>query len=276
MEEPVTRVARLPGGPALPYAEQGDPAGTPVVLLHAVGDSWRAFEPLMAGLPAELHVLAPSQRGHGGADCPPQGYRPADFAADLAAFLDLLGIERPVLVGASSAGFTVRRYAADHPGRVRGLVLLGSPALLSDKPEAGALREAVARMADPLDPAVVRGTVESLVARPLPPDFVDLMVQEGLRVPARVWRDTVEALFDETGPEGPDRITAPALLIWGDRDGILPRADQERLAAALPRSALLVHEGSGHIVQWDDPGRTAADLAAFVAACCGGGGQSAA
>ncbi|MEU2632843.1 hypothetical protein ABZ641_38570, partial [Kitasatospora sp. NPDC007106] len=63
MEEPATRVAHLPGGPALPYAEQGDPSGTPVVLVHAVGDSWRAFGPLMARLPAALHVFAPSQRG---------------------------------------------------------------------------------------------------------------------------------------------------------------------------------------------------------------------
>ncbi|WP_052391297.1 alpha/beta fold hydrolase [Streptomyces sp. NRRL B-24484] len=275
MEQPAVRVARLPGGPALPYAEQGDPAGPPVVLLHAVGDSWRAFGPLMAALPPALHVLAPSQRGHGGADSPPEGYRPADFAADLGAFLDLLGIGRAVLVGASSAGFTVRRFAADRPERVRGLVLLGSPALLVDKPEAAAFREAVARMTDPLDPAAVRAMVESVVARPLPPDFAELMVQEGLRVPARVWRATVEGLFGETRLDGLDRIAAPALLIRGDRDTVLPRADQERLAAALPHAALLVHEGSGHVVQWDDPVRTAADLAAFAAACGGGDGQSA-
>lgn len=83
--------------------------------------------------------------------------------------------------------------------------------------------------------------------------------------------DTVDGLFGETGLDGLERITAPALPIRGDRDGILPRADQERLAAALPRSELLVHEGSGHVVQWDDPGRTAADLAEFVATRCGGG-----
>ncbi|PBC70760.1 pimeloyl-ACP methyl ester carboxylesterase [Streptomyces sp. TLI_235] len=266
---PVTRTVRLPGGPLLPYAEQGDPAGPPVVLLHAVADSWRAFEPLMARLPGTLHVLAPSQRGHGGASCPPQGYRPADFAADLAGFLDLLGIERAVLVGASSAGFTVRRFAADHPRRVTGLVFLGSPALLCDKPAAAALRESVARFTDPLDPVAVRALVESLPTRPLPPEFVDLMVQESLRAPARVWRDTLQGLLDETDLGGLDGVTAPALLIWGDRDGILPRADQERLAAALPRSTLLVHEGSGHVVHWDDPARTATDLAAFVAACAG-------
>ncbi|MEV6212448.1 alpha/beta hydrolase [Kitasatospora sp. NPDC051914] len=265
--QPAVRTARLPGGLVLPYAEQGPPSAPTVVLVHAVADSRRSFEPLMAELPGDLHVLAPSQRGHGGASCPPEGYRPADFAADLAAFWDLLGIGRAVLVGASSSGFTVRRFAADHPDRVRGLVFLGSPALLSDKPGAADLWESVSRFTDPLDPAVVRGMLESLLSRPLPRDFLDLMVSESLRAPARVWRDTFRGLLDETGPDGLDGITAPALVVWGDRDGILPRADQERLAAALPHSELLVHEGSGHVVYWEDPARTAADLAAFVSAC---------
>lgn len=262
-----TAVVRLPGGLLMPYAEQGPRAGLPVVLLHAVGDSWRSFEPLMARLPDTLHVLAPNQRGHGGASCPPQGYRPADFAADLAAFLDVMGVERAVLVGASSAGFTLRRFAAAWPERVGGLVFLGSPAQLADKPGVLAIREWVDQLTDPLDPVALRGLVDSLVSRPLPEEFAELMVREGMRAPARVWRDTFQGLLEEPPPDGLDRVTAPVLVVWGDRDSVLPRSDQERLAAAFPHVTLLVHEGSGHVVHWDDPARTATDLAAFAAAC---------
>ncbi|MFD0351450.1 alpha/beta fold hydrolase [Kitasatospora aburaviensis] len=59
----------------------------------------------------------------------------------------------------------------------------------------------------------------------------------------------------------------PVLVVWGDQDRVLPRSDQERLAAAFPHATLLVHEGSGHVVHWDDPARTATDLAAFAATC---------
>ncbi|MFD9125645.1 alpha/beta fold hydrolase [Kitasatospora sp. NPDC059571] len=260
--------ARLPrAGLVLPYAEQGPPTGLPVVLLHAVGDSWRSFEPLMAHLPDTLHVLAPSQRGHGGASCPPHGYRPADFAADLAEFLDRVGVERALLVGASSAGFTLRRFAAAQPGRVAGLAFLGSPAQLADKPAAPAVREWVHRLTDPLDPVALRTLADSLVSRPLREEFADLVVRENLRAPAQVWRDTFDGLLGEPPPDGLGAVTAPVLVVWGDQDRILPRSDQYRLTAAFPRATLLVHEGSGHVVHWDDPARTAADLAAFAAAC---------
>ncbi|MFE3113422.1 alpha/beta fold hydrolase [Kitasatospora indigofera] len=251
----------------LPYAEQGPPTGLPVVLLHAVGDSWRSFEPLMAHLPDTLRVLAPSQRGHGGATCPPQGYRPAHFAADLAAFLDRTGVERAVLVGASSAGFTLRRFAAAEPGRVAGLVFLGSPAQLADKPGVAAIREWVDGLTDPLDPVAMRELVDSMVSRPLPEDFAELMTREAVRTPARVWRETFHGLLDEPPPARLGELTVPVLVIWGDRDRILTRSDQERLTAAFPRATLLVHEGAGHVVHWDDPVRTAADLTAFTAAC---------
>ncbi|GHH79133.1 hydrolase [Kitasatospora indigofera] len=270
---PTESVVPVPlSGPAgsvvrLPFAEQGPRTGLPVVLLHAVGDSWRSFEPLMAHLPDTLRVLAPSQRGHGGASCPPQGYRPAHFAADLAAFLDRTGVERAVLVGASSAGFTLRRFAAAEPGRVAGLVFLGSPAQLADKPGVAAIREWVDGLTDPLDPVAMRELVDSMVSRPLPEDFAELMTREAVRTPARVWRETFHGLLDEPPPARLGELTAPVLVIWGERDQILPRSDQDRLTAAFPRSTLLVHEGAGHVVQWDDPVRTAADLTVFTAAC---------
>jgi pimeloyl-ACP methyl ester carboxylesterase len=44
--EPVTRSVKLPSGIRLPYAERGDPAGVPLLLLHGYTDSWRSFAPL--------------------------------------------------------------------------------------------------------------------------------------------------------------------------------------------------------------------------------------
>jgi pimeloyl-ACP methyl ester carboxylesterase len=57
----------------------------------------------------------------------------------------------------------------------------------------------------------------------------------------------------------------PTLIVWGDQDELLPREDQLRLRAALPGSRLVVYEGAGHIVHWEQPERVARDIAAFVA-----------
>ena len=102
--------ATLPNTLELPYVEQGDEAaGLPVVLLHGYADSWRSFELVLQHLPRSIRAIAVTQRGHGEADKPASGYAVTDFAADLVAFLDVLGLEQAVLVASSSASFTAQR-----------------------------------------------------------------------------------------------------------------------------------------------------------------------
>ena len=53
-------------------------------------------------------------------------------------------------------------------------------------------------------------------------------------------------------------------MIWGDRDAIIPRSDQEVLTGAIAGSRLVVYAGAGHTLYWEEPERVAADLVAFV------------
>ena len=255
----------LPSGVRMPYIEQGDPTARTVLLVHAVGDSGRAFEALLAHLPDSIHAVAPTLRGHGDASRPESGYRSADFAGDLAALMDALRIETAVVVGASSGGQVALRLAIDYPGRILGLVLLGSPLRLSDKP---AVREAwdstLSLLEDPIDPGFVRGFLESIVARPVPEPLLETLVQESLKAPAFVWKATIAALLeDDLSPQIGD-VAAPTLVVWGDQDAILPRSEQEALATGIRGARLLVYEGGGHAFYWEDPARVAADLATFV------------
>jgi non-heme chloroperoxidase len=59
-------------------------------------------------------------------------------------------------------------------------------------------------------------------------------------------------------------ITATTLVLLGDRDGFLPRRDQEDLVAAIPGASLVVYEGSGHSLAVEDPERLGADVARFA------------
>jgi pimeloyl-ACP methyl ester carboxylesterase len=92
---PVIHSVGLPSGVSLQYVEQGDPSGIAALLLHGATDSWRSFELVLPHLPASIHVFALTQRGRGDASRPPTGYRYADFAADLAAFMNISVSNQP-------------------------------------------------------------------------------------------------------------------------------------------------------------------------------------
>ena len=77
---PAIKCVELPNRVKLPYVEQGDSSGVPVLLLHGVTDSWRSFERVLPHLPASIRAFALTQRGHGDADRPAAGYGPHDFA----------------------------------------------------------------------------------------------------------------------------------------------------------------------------------------------------
>ena len=254
----------MPGLLELPYVEQGDASGIAVVFLHAYADSWRSFERLLPHLPRSIRAVAVTQRGHGDAGKPVTGYRVEDFAGDLEAFMDALELESAVLVASSSATFTVQRFAIDNPLRALGLVLIGVPWSLRDKRVGSSLVKTVSELQDPVDPEFVRDFVESTVVGPVPWAFSEAMIEESHKVPAHVWKATMNGLLEAKPVTEADAISAPTLIVWGYRDDFVPRSDQERLTVAIPRSQLVVYEGAGHVVHWEAPVRVATDIAGFV------------
>jgi pimeloyl-ACP methyl ester carboxylesterase len=237
-----------------------------VILLHGLTDSWRAFEPVLSELPDDVHAVALTQRGHGDATRPASGYRARDFASDLLLFLDTLELGQALLVAHSSHTFTAERFAIQHPQRVNGLVLIGAPATLRGKPEVAGLLEVVSGLSDPIDRGFVRDFFRASFHRPVAPAFLDAMVTESVKVPARIWREAFPGLLEDDLVDELHRIAAPTLLVWGELDAIVPEEDQRTLLAAIPSATLEVYPGTGHTPQWEVPERVAADVAAFARA----------
>lgn len=100
----------LATGVTLSYVSTSPASGTPVLLLHAWGESRRSFDRLLPLLPVEIHAIAMDQRGHGYAGKPKAGYSLNHFADDVVAFMDALGIPSAVLVGSSSGGTSPSRW----------------------------------------------------------------------------------------------------------------------------------------------------------------------
>jgi non-heme chloroperoxidase len=251
-------------GLLIPYVEQGDRDGVPIVLLHGLTDSHRSFAPVLAALPRTIRAIAITARGHGDAGKPETGYDAGQMAADVIAVMDALGIERAIVAGHSTGSWTARKIAATYPERVLGVVLAGAFASFHDKAGVAGLAEEFDGLEDPIDRAYARAWQDSTLARPVPETFMEMVVEETCKAPARVWRAALQGLIDDRlEPAG--TVTAPVLLCWGQRDAFVPDADQERLLARLPDVELRVYEGGGHALHWERPERFANDLAEFAA-----------
>jgi pimeloyl-ACP methyl ester carboxylesterase len=148
------------------------------------------------------------------------------FAADVVAFLDAMGLTQATLVGHS----------------------MGSM---------------VAQLDDPVPEAFVREFQCSCTHQPLVGDFLDTVVGESLKLPARVWREVAAGIVAMDGRADLARVPAPTLVMWGDRDGVFGRSEQEQLCAGIPRATLVVHEQTGHTPHWERPVRFARTLQSF-------------
>jgi pimeloyl-ACP methyl ester carboxylesterase/tetratricopeptide (TPR) repeat protein len=266
---PMVKSATLRNGLTLEYVErqhQGQPSGLPVVFLHGVTDSWRSFESVFPHLPSWMQAIAVSQRGHGGSSQPDGSYRFADFSSDLDMFLDALAVPAALIVGHSMGSYVAQRFAIEHPERTVGLVLMGSFASMRGNPVVADLwRSDVATLSDPIDRRFILEFQKSTLARPVPSALLDTAVDESARVPARIWRAAFAEFLEADHAGRLPAIQAPTLIVWGDRDAICTRNDQDALRTAIRGSRLIVYPGYGHGFHWEDPARFATDLVAFAA-----------
>jgi non-heme chloroperoxidase len=254
---------RLSTGVALHYAEQGDRTGEAIIFLHGYSDSWFSFSRVLPLLSPEYHAFALTERGHGDSDKPECCYTLDDFAADVDAFMDAVGVEKATLVGSSGGGFIAQRVAVRNPHRVSRLVLMGTAAKGSGFRGISELEEAVRTLEDPVPPEFVREFQESTIIQPVPEEFFETVISESLKLPARVWRDYFEGMVLADGvPLG--EIKAPTLIMWGEQDPYPPREEQERLAREIPDATLKVYPDSSHAMHWESPEEVVRDLETFM------------
>ena len=255
---------RLPDGRRFELVEQGRRGSTPLLLLHGITDTWRSFEPVLPWLPADWHVVALTQRGHGGSD-EAASYRTRDFAADAAAVMQALEMGPCIVVGHSMGAVNALRVAIDHPEQVRGVVAAGAFASFGDKPAfVGFVEHDILTLGEAVPHALAEDFQRDTIAGPVAPGLIETMVAECLRTPAATWRGAFAGLLEDDFSGELGRIEVPVLLPWGDADSFAPEEDQRRLQRALSRATRSVYRGVGHALHWEQPERFATELRRFV------------
>jgi non-heme chloroperoxidase len=264
---PAVGAATLATGRTVRYIDEGEREWIPLVWFGGAGTSVRAFRLLEFArtLREELRVRVCSVERNGLGETPfdPQAGYP-EYAADVWALLDRLGIDEASLLAISGGGPYAAHVAALAPARVRSLHLACAYA----ERLAGSAMPAVEEIA--ADPAAWwRYPASSPVHRI--PGFAESAVEEATAASFARGRDVPPeglarafALYAQEPLPDLSAVEAPAFLYWGDADDVVPRVHLERWRAALPNvAAVRLYAGEGHDVQYRHWDQVLADVASL-------------
>lgn len=241
------------GGLRMHVAESG--SGDPVLLVHGWPQhfyEWRGVIPLLA---RDRRVIAPDLRGFGWTDAPEGPVSAEVFAADLAALLDALELDRVDVVGHDWGGFSSFLLALSHPARVRRLLAMSTPhpftpftpRLALESWRAWYTLPLAAGVGDPLAgwfmrrEGVAEEDVEVFVAQFREP----ARASSAKRLYRSYHRSVIEAV---RGAGRPPRLTVPTRLLVGEKDAAIPRSGLGGFAAHADDMELEMLPGLGHFV----------------------------
>ncbi|GAB2990933.1 alpha/beta hydrolase [Amycolatopsis acidiphila] len=232
-------------------------ADLPLLLLHAFPVDARMWNRVREPLAARARLITPDQRGLGRTRLPDTDRAPSleDAARDVVALLDRLELDKVVLGGCSMGGYVTMAVLRLAPERVGGLVLIDTKAT-ADTPEAAENRERVAARAEAegVSGWLAESMLPNLLAPSTPPDIVETTRELiDSQPPSGVaWAARAMA----ARPDSTDVLAAadvPALVVVGEEDGLTPPEAATAMAAALPKSELVVLPGTGHLTPLEAP-----------------------
>ena len=253
----------LKTGVRMHYAYKGNPSGTPVIMLHGYTDSWFSFSTVLPLLNNKYRVYILDQRGHGDSDRPTGGYAMQQFAADVIAFMDAMNIKQATIVGHSMGSFVAQHVAALAPERVNKLVLEGSATTIRNNTVLELQRE-IGTLSDQVPEKFVREFQLSTVYQPLSQEFLQSIMKQSMKIPANVWREVMAEMVAPYADVELKKIKTPTLIVWGDKETIFPRSEQDSLVSALKNSKLRVYADTGHAPHWERPEWFVKDLQDFI------------
>ena len=255
-------------------------SGPVLLLLHGIANSSQTWERVAPRLSERFTLIAPDLLGHGESATPRGDYSLGAHAAGVRDLLTALGIEHVTVVGHSLGGGIAMQFAYQFPERCERLVLVSSGGL--GREVHLLLRAAALPGADYVLPLLTSSGLVGLGrhvggllrrVRLAPGGDVDVLAQgfasldnAGSR---QAFLHTVRAVIEPGGQRvsAHDRLALasllPSLIVWGERDSIIPVAHGVAAHEAMPGSRFEVFPDAGHLPHDADPERFAAILTDF-------------
>jgi pimeloyl-ACP methyl ester carboxylesterase len=255
-------------------------AGETVLLLHGLAGSSLTWRAVMPALTEQFDVIAPDLLGHGESAKPMGDYSLGAFASGLRDFLAALDVPKATIVGQSFGGGVAMQLAYQHPELCDRLVLVSSGGL--GREVSWLLRLLTLPGAEHLMPLIFPRLVANRGG-----DVGRLLGHVGVRAPnlAEMWRAyaslagaenrkafvrTIRGVIEPGGQtvSALDRLYLashlPTLIVWGDRDPIIPVHHAHTAHEAIPGSRLAILEGVGHFPHVEAPEQFLSVLTEFL------------
>src|SRR5688500_16877171 len=274
-----TEVVELHGHPVT-YHLMGE--GPAVLLVHGITSSSRTWHSVMPALAERHTVIAPDLLGHGRSAKPRGDYSLGAYASGVRDLLAVLGHERVTVVGHSLGGGIAMQFAYQFPERCERLVLVGSGGL--GKEVSPLLRALSAPGAEYVLALLLARRLHGIASRV--GGTVGKLGVRGDQLMTELWNSytrltdaraqraffhTIRSVIDPAGQRvsARDRLylaaDVPTLIVWGDRDSVIPVEHAHVAHDLIPGSRLEVFEGCGHFVPIEAPGRFVEVLEDFLA-----------
>ena len=257
-------------------------SGPALVLIHGMAGSAATWEPAMDLLAQHFTVIAPDLPGHGRSAKPRGDYSLGAYASFLRDLLDELEVPQATIVGQSLGGGIAMQFAYQHPEYCERLGLVSSGGLGEEV--AFLLRALTAPGMEYVLPLAFMPWINDCVAR-IAPTFERLGLHASPQI-HEMWRaygslsdadtrsafvHTIRSVIDVRGQRvsAKDRLylaaDVPTLIVWGDRDPIIPVQHGHHAHEIIPGSRLEIFETAGHFPHCEEPERFAAVLEDFIA-----------
>jgi pimeloyl-ACP methyl ester carboxylesterase len=258
-------------GTRLHLRDDGPKTGPVVIMIHGFGSSLQTWEPWAKSLETTFRVVRFDLPGSGLSSPDPKGdYTDARTMSIMLAFMDRLGIAKASLIGNSIGGRIAWTFAAEHPDRVDKLVLISPDGFASpgfDYGHAPKVPATLGLMRYVLPKSLLRASLKPAYGDPSAltdqtvTRYHDLMLAPG-------GRQALLARMKETVLVDPrpllQRIKAPVLLLWGERDGMIPFSNAEAYLQNLPNARLVALTDLGHVPQEEAPATSIKPVLAFL------------
>jgi pimeloyl-ACP methyl ester carboxylesterase len=273
------RVSRIGiHGNDVAYRRAGE--GPVLLMLHGIAGSSETWVPAMRLLQRDYAIIAPDLLGHGASAKPPGDYSLGNYAAGLRDFLDVLAIKRATVIGQSYGGGVALQFAYQFPERCERLALVDAGGL--GREVSWLLRFVTLPGAEYVLPALFLAPV-----RDWGDSILSFLKDRGVRSDraTEMWRSfasltdpanraafvrTMRAVIEPGGQavSAMDRLylaeKMPTLIVWGDRDKIIPVSHAYQAHDAMPHSRLEILPGLGHFPHVEDPFRFVEILVDFL------------